>query len=177
MESMIAWILAAMAMSWSLTSPIMGIIPKPVAAAIATASLEKPLFVGEDGARRTAALMVAVARHESGFKADAKGDCKDKLPGWPGCGKDASSTPTSFCFGQIHLPDGAKTVEGWTADELLTDPLKCARSMREILRGSVKNSPKSEPLLQYAGRSREAKVRFELAKKLFDVVPWMIRCD
>lgn len=177
-ESLTAWILAAMAMAWTLTSPIMGITPKPVAAAIAEASIEKPLFPGEDGPRRGAALMVGIARYESGFKADAKGDCKDKPPGWPGCGqKSNDSVPTSFCFMQVHFDDGVERVQGYTREELLTNPLSCARAGREIIRDSAKNSPKGEPLLQYAGRSREARTRFELAQKLFKVVPWQIRCD
>jgi hypothetical protein len=176
-ESMTAYVLAMMALSWTLTSKLPGQTPKDVAVAIATASVEKPLFQDEDGPRQTAALMTAIARYESGFDPKAKGDCKDKPPGWPGCGKEKGSEPTSFCFGQIHLVDGAKTVEGWTSDDLLADPLKCARSMREILRTSIKASPSKEPLLMYAGRSKEANTRFELAKKLFKLVPWTIRCD
>ena len=177
-ESLTAWGLATMLIAWSLTSSIVGITPKPVAAAIATASIEKPLYQGENGARETAALMIATARFESGFDAKAKGDCKDKPPGWPGCGKAGNdSVPTSFCFGQLHFAEGVKTVEGYTPEELLSDPLKCARAMREVLRASIKASPTSEPLLQYAGRSKEARTRFELAQKLFKMVPWNIRCD
>lgn len=175
-ESMTAYVLAAMAMAWTLTSPIMGITPKPIAVAIATASNEKPLFEGEDGPRRTAALMTAVARYETGFRQIA-GDCKDKPPGWPGCGKEEGSKPTSWCFLQIHFGDGVERVQGYTSDELMADPLKCARAGREIMRDSAKNSPKGEPLLMYAGRSGPARLRFELAQKLFKLVPWTVRCD
>lgn len=189
--------LAAMAKAWALTSPVPGITPKPVAVAIEQASSEKPLFAASDGWKQTVDLMTAIARYESGFVADAKGDCKDKPAGWPGCGatmpaleciddgpwlapftchvvtvRANEAEPTSFCFMQIHLPDGVKTAEGWSSDELLADPLKCARAGREIIRKSILASPAGQPLLQYAGRASAAALRFDLAKQLFKLVPW-----
>jgi hypothetical protein len=177
-ESLTVWVLAAMAVAWSLTSKLPGAAPKDIAAAIATVSAEKPLFSGPDGDRQTAALMAGIARYESGFR-QVYGDCKDKPPGWPGCGKVERETavPTSFCFMQVHLPNGAKTAEGWTGEDLMADPLKCARAAREIIRVSIKASPPGQPLLQYAGRATEATRRFELAQKLFKMVPFTIRCE
>lgn len=175
-ESLTAWVVAAMLVAWSLTSPIIGIAPRDIAKAIAQASDEKPLYQGDEGSRQTSALMTAISRYESGHR-QIPGDCKDKPPGWPGCGKDASSQPTSFCFMQVHFADGVEKVEGYTPEELLSDPLKCARAGREILRKSIKASPSSEPLLQYAGRSSAGRLRYELAQKLFKQVPWNIRCD
>jgi hypothetical protein len=174
-ESMTAWVVAAMAMAWTLTSKIPGDTPKDIAAAIATASVEKPLFANEIGPRETASLMTGTARYESGFR-QVKGDCKGLPPGDPRCGKDGT-TPTSFCFMQVHLPDGAKTAEGWTGEDLMTDPLKCARAAREIMRLSIKVSPAGEPLNSYAGDPKKGDTRFQLAKKLLKLVPWMIRCD
>lgn len=120
--------------------------------------------------------MTAISRFESGNR-QIPGDCKDKPPGWPGCGKDASSHPTSFCFMQVHFADGVEKVEGYTPEELMADPLKCARAAREIIRKSLLASPKDEPLLQYAGRSSAARLRYELAQRLFKSVPWNIRCE
>lgn len=174
-ESMTAWVLAAMAMSWTLTSKIPGDTPKDIAVAIATAATEKPLFADETGPRETAALMTGTARYESGFH-QVKGDCKGLPPGDARCGKDGT-TPTSFCFMQVHLPDGAKTAEGWTAEDLMADPLKCARAAREIMRTSIKTSPAGSPLTGYAGDAKKGDTRFLLAKKLMKLVPWMVRCD
>lgn len=146
------WVLKTMVKAWLSIGTIVGITPKDVASAIAQASAEKPLFTGGGGARQTGALMTAIGVFESGFNNKAVGD-----------------GGTSFCFGQIHLPDGAKTAEGWTADELMADPLKCARSMREILRRSIKISPVGYPLLHYAGTRKTATARFKLARELLSV--------
>jgi hypothetical protein len=160
-------VIAMMQLAWTLTSPIAGAAPEPVAKAIAAAATDKPLFAGPRGAEETAALMVAVARYESGFRQVA-GDCKGKPPGWSGCGKleVAEHPPQSFCFAQIHLPGGARTAEGWSGDELMGDPTKCAVAMRELLRASIKVSPADVPLLRYAGTASAAKLRFSLARKL-----------
>lgn len=172
MQQLTAWVLSAMALAWSLTSKIPGPTPKDIAEVIAQANVEKPLFAGPDGTREGAALMTALSRFESGNRQVA-GDCKDKPAGWPGCGKVdvAAAPPSSFCFMQIYLPNGAKTAEGWTGAELMADPLKCARAAREIIRASIKASPPGEPLMQYAGSKAKGRTRFELAQKLFKLVP------
>jgi hypothetical protein len=164
-------------------------MPRDIATVIVQASIEHSLFSGTDGDRQSAAMMTAIARYESGFR-QVFGDCKDKPAGWPGCGKDPGARvgepngPTSFCFMQIHLGDTpaaaatAKTAEGWTYDDLMKDPLKCARAAREIIRKSILASPPGQPLLQYAGHANMAKTRWELAQKLFKSVPEIpIKCD
>lgn len=188
MQALTAWILAAMALAWSLTSKIPGPMPKDIAEAIAKASIERPLFAGPTGDRQSAAMMEGTARYESGNRQVA-GDCKDKPAGWPGCGKEPGARlgepngPTSFCFLQIHLGNDpthlGKTVEGWSAEDLMNDPLKCARAGREIMRKSILSSPAGDPLLNYAGGDKKAsKLRWELAQKLYKGVPEIpIKCD
>jgi len=175
-----------MVTAWLSIGKLVGITPVDVALAIAQASIEKPLYEGPEGALRTASLLTAVGVYESGFDNKAKGDCKDKPPGWPGCGKDNDSVPTSFCFLQVHFIDGVTKVKGYTPEELMADPINCARAGREIMRDSllehkkrIKENPEavSEPLLQYAGTGTQARRRFELARKLFKDVPYSIRCD
>lgn len=176
LEALNVWVSKAMVAAWLSIGTLVGVTPKDIAAAIAKASFEKPLFVGEDGPRRTAALITAVAVFESGFKQIA-GDCKDKPPGWPGCGKEEGSKPTSWCFLQVHFIDGVEKVKGYTPEDLMTDPLACARAGREIMRDSIKVDPK-EPLKSYAGTSGPARKRFDLAQKLFKTVPEEpIRCE
>ena len=170
LELLIAWVLAAMAAAWTLTGvKVFPAVPRETAAAIAVASLEKPLFAGEEGARKTAASMVGIARYESGFQQLA-GDCVGLKPGTIRCGSEGTK-PTSFCFMQVNLPDGAKTKEGWTAEELMQDPLKCARAAREIMRGSIKENS-AQPLKQYAGDAKKGETRFSLGWKLFEQVAW-----
>jgi hypothetical protein len=176
LEQLIVWVGKAMVVAWLSVGTLVGITPKDVRDAIAVASLEKPLFEGVDGARRTAALITAVGVFEGGYNNQAKGDCKNRPPGWPGCGKTADTQPTSFCFGQIHFADGVEKVKGYTPEELLANPLSCARAMREILRDSIKISPK-DPLRSYAGTSGPAAKRWDLARKLFREVTWDYRCD
>jgi hypothetical protein len=50
------------------------------AVAIGRAAEERPLFRGELGKERTAALLVAVAYYESHFDAGALGDCRKDAP-------------------------------------------------------------------------------------------------
>jgi hypothetical protein len=175
MAQLLAWVLLAMAVAWKLTSQLPGTTPKNVAEAIAQASYEKPLFKGMRADEHTASLMVAVARYESGFRQVA-GDCKGLKPGDLECGKPGT-TPTSFCFMQIHFPDGVDRVKGYTKEELMADPLACARAGREILRASILASPPGEPLRQYAGSARAAEIRFGLAKKLIASVEWTYQCE
>jgi hypothetical protein len=187
MQQFIAWIITGMALAWALTSKIPGAIPKDIAEAVATAASEKPLFAGADGDKKSAALMLGISRYESGNR-QVPGDCKGLPPGDLDCGNDAKlrsrgldpeqHKPQSFCFMQVHLPNGSRTVEGWSGADLLTDPLKCARAAREIIRVSIKTSPNDEPLLRYAGGNHNAaKLRWELAQKIFKGTPTLIKCD
>jgi hypothetical protein len=192
MESLTVWTLTAMVAAWLSIGKMVGITPKDVAKAIAVASTEKPLPFENEADRRTASFMTAVGVFESGFNNQAKGDCKDKPPGWPGCGKEDDSKPTSFCFLQVHFIDGVTRVKGYTPEELMADPLACARAGREIMRDSIEANKKerdrlrdlgrvdewiNEPLKTYAGTSSPARKRFDLAVKLFKEVPFSIRCD
>jgi hypothetical protein len=193
LEQLTIWTGKAMIAAWLSIGTLVGITPKDVQNAIAVASLEKPLpFEGVDAVRRTSALITATGVFESGYNNKAQGDCKDKPPGWPGCGKTDDSKPTSFCFLQVHFIDGVERVKGYTPEELMADPLACARAGREIMRDSIEVSKKEkkrleglgrgdewtfEPLKAYAGTSSAARKRFDLAVKLFKTVDWPYRCD
>lgn len=175
-ESLTAWTSAAMIVAWLSIGTIVGVKPKDIAEAISKASIEKPLFEGEDGARRTAAFLTAVGVYESGFKQIA-GDCKGLKPGDANCGKEGTA-PTSYCFLQIHFEPGVERVKGYTKEELMKDPLACARAGREIMRDSMNvKGNEDEPLRMYASTTPQARRRFDLAKKLFKTVPFSIRCD
>jgi hypothetical protein len=95
-----------------------------------------PLFKGDDDKRRTSALLVAIAFRESSLRADAVGDHR-------------GGKPTSFCAFQINLPWGAKTAEGWTGEDLITDPGKCVAAAMSMLRISMRVCP-AFPLAWYA---------------------------
>lgn len=193
LEQLTIWTSKAMVAAWLSVGTLVGITPKDVRDAIATAALEKPLYDGPEGARQTASMMTAVGVFESGFNNQAKGDCKDKPPGWPGCGKaENDSKPTSFCFLQVHFIDGVERVKGYTPEELLASPLACARAGREIMRDSIKANAaekkrleelgkldewNDEPLKTYAGTTSPARRRWELAKKLFKTIEWTYRCE
>lgn len=100
------------------------------------AESEPPLFRDDDDRRKTAAFLVAVAFRESSLRADAVGDHVGKAP-------------TSFCAFQIHLPWGKKTGEGFTAEELTRDPVKCVTAAHHLLRASFR-ACKEHPLAWYA---------------------------
>ncbi|MBS2013660.1 MAG: hypothetical protein JST00_12270 [Deltaproteobacteria bacterium] len=97
---------------------------------------EAPLFKGDDDRKRTTALLVAMAFRESSLREDAVGD-------------HVAGRPTSFCAFQIHLPFGAKSAEGWTGEELASDPSKCVATAMRLLRASMRACPK-HPLAWYA---------------------------
>lgn len=193
LEQLQTYVGKAMVAAWLSIGPLVGITPKDVRDAIALGSNEKPLFEGPDGIRRTASLITAVGVFEGGYNNQAKGDCKDKPPGWPGCGKaENDSKPTSFCFLQVHFADGVERVKGYTPEELLASPIACVRAGREIMRDSLKANRtekdrleklgkldewSDEPLRTYAGTASPAHRRWELAKKLFKDVEWPYRCD
>ncbi len=116
--SLLPWILAACA----LLAP-KGLDVGPIAHAIDEAvRLEEPLFTGEDGRRRTAALVVAVASRESTLRLDAVGD-----------------QGRSVCAMQIH--GGKKS--------LLEDHVECIREGIRRLRVSVQTC-KEYPIAVYA---------------------------
>jgi hypothetical protein len=126
-----------------------------LAAAIVRAADEAPLFAGEDGARRTAALLVAVAFRESSLKLDAVGD-----------------HGRSFCAFQIHASSGGTAA-------LLTDADACVRKALSMLRESLRVCP-AHPVAFYASgpgactnerAQRISRDRLALAHRLAKGVP------
>ena len=86
----------------------------------------------------------------------------------------------SACWAQIYLPNGARTLEGWTASELRSDPQKCAHVAVRLIRASISASPTCDgcALTIYArGRDtaegrRLSRVRMALARRLLaEVTP------
>lgn len=133
-------------------------------------SAQKPLFVGDENKQRTAALILAVNYREGSLRPDIKGD------------KDKAGNYTSFCSMQVNLPNGAKTAEGWTGEDLVADVEKCITAGFRMLRESVRMCPK-HPVAFYAeGRdvrscsSKRAQWisndRMFIATKLLKEVQW-----
>jgi transglycosylase-like protein with SLT domain len=130
------------------------------ARAIAEVSLESPLFKGEDGPKRTAAVLVAWAMFESRFDPHAVGDNGKALGMF-----------------QVH----ASTVPA-TPQENLFDPLEAARTARELLRRSSRICRKFDVLelggwyaaggegCQEAGR-KKSRHRMSLAMRLLKETP------
>jgi hypothetical protein len=132
--------------SWILTM-MLGLEPntpwrstyESTADAIATSSIEAPLFSGTAGAAKTASLLVSVAWFEGTFKPDAEGDCVDatghrveKVPGRLGC--PTGTTPKSLCVFQINTSNFAGL--GVTTQELQTDVRVCTKSANRMLHRS-----------------------------------------
>jgi len=112
----------------------------------------RPVFGGPHGRARTAALLLAVAYHESGFMKDVDiGPCYR--------GKSGQSTRCdsgkSACLMQIRIADG-KTPEGYTREDLFQDRKKCFRAGLRLLRSSLgmcKHLPLKHRLAAYASGS------------------------
>lgn len=131
MSTLFAWVLAAS----SVLAPQR--THERLATAISSrAEAEAPLFKGDDDRKRTTALLVAMAFRESSLREDAVGD-------------HVKGKPTSFCAFQLHLPWGAKSAEGWTGEDLTSDPDKCVAAAMRLLRESIRACPK-HPLAWYA---------------------------
>jgi len=143
-----------------------------LAAAMANVINSQPaLFKNDPTKQRTAALISAINFREGSLQPGVKGD------------KDKNGKFTSFCSMQIHLPFGAKTLEGWTGEELVGDPEKCITVGLRMLRESMRMCPK-HPVAFYAeGRDlktcdspRAQKIsndRMFLAARLVKEVPWV----
>lgn len=96
-----------------------------IATALAKVALdpaEKPLFDGPDGRRRTATLMLAVARYESTWRRDVD----------LGLGPKARGGGRYWCMMQIAVDKG-HTPEGWTGKDLVRSRTKCFRRALHIL--------------------------------------------
>lgn len=156
-------------------------VPLAYAGALADEATASPIFVGPDGAERTAALALALSWMEGGNNPAAIGDCKIPYPEndgkWHPCTTDR--IPQSFCALQVHLPGGSHTAEGWSSADLLTDPVKCVRAGLRIAKVSIVADPTGScPLCMYAGGAvntvtrRLSDNRMQLAKKLLkEIVP------
>jgi hypothetical protein len=150
-----AWVLAAMVSLEA--SPPWAETYAETAEAIADVSLEAPLFPGEHGPLRTAALLTSLAWFESRFDPRAVGD-----------------HGRSVCLVQVHASNHAAL--GVTRDELLEDPRTCLRAGLEMIRRSFAvcaRRPLEERLGHYAaGKAgcdrglRESRHRVGLARRL-----------
>ena len=102
---------------------------------------ETPLFRGAKGRARTAALVLAVAYHESGFAHDVDvGPC---YRGRDGQGARCDHG-RSACLMQLHVGDG-KTIQGYTQEELFSDRKKCFRAGLGLLRKSFSECRLQDP--------------------------------
>ena len=154
--ALVAWGLAASLVASNgvrkLSSTVLG--------AMADAAIATPVIDGEDGPRVTMAYEVAIAWFEGANDGEAIGDGH-----------------ASFCWGQIYLPNGARTREGWSGHELVDDPSKCASVVVRIVRTSIEGGPRDCELCLYArGRvtneaRRISKHRVDLVRRLLTTVP------
>lgn len=99
------------------------------AAAIARASVASPLYAGDDGPGRTAAVLVSIAWFESRFDPRAEGDRPRRADGSLGAA-------TSFCAFQINAAN-----LGWlgvTRERLLEDVDACVAAGLRMARVSLR---------------------------------------
>lgn len=99
-------------------------------------------------------LLVAVALRESNFAPAAKGDFH-------------GGKATSFCAFQLHLPDGSRTAEGWSGEEVAADVTKCTQAALRRVRGSLRTCghlPKDERLAAYAAGRCESEAGKRLSR-------------
>lgn len=130
----------------------------------------RPVFGGPHGRARTAALMLAVAYHESGFMKDV-----DIGPCYRGKGGQSTRCDSgkSACLMQIRVADG-KTPEGYTREDLFKDRRKCFEAGLRLLRSSLgmcKHLPLKHRLAAYASGSCDkgwegSEVLMSLAEKM-----------
>lgn len=77
---------------------------------------EKPVFAGNRGRERTAALLLAISHHESGFRRDVD----------LGLGRGAHGGGPYHCMMQVSVK--GRTPEGWTGADLTSDRRRCFRA-------------------------------------------------
>jgi hypothetical protein len=93
-------------------------------AEVALDPAEAPVFSGKNARERTAALMLALAHHESGFRRDV-----DLGLGRPSRGR-------YWCMMQVAVDRslrGGRTPEGWSGPDLVSDRSHCFRAGLHIL--------------------------------------------
>lgn len=159
--ALLAWILSASVAA----SDGARRLAQPVAAAMA----DEAIAASDDDAtvRALAAIEVALAWYEGGNLLSPVG---------------SNDGGASACWGQVYLPHGARTREGWTANELRTDPRKCAHVVVRLVRASLLASPACDEcgLTVYSrGRDTEegrrlSRVRMSLAHRLLRDVPFEV---
>lgn len=112
-------------------------IREPVADAMASAALANPVTDSDDGVKTMLAYEVSLAWYEGHNELSPHGS------------NDGGS---SFCWAQVNLPHGARTLEGWSGSELKADPVKCATVAVRIIKSSVTapRAPSDCPLCVYA---------------------------
>lgn len=131
---------------------------------MADAAIANPITDSDESILLTMGYEISIAWLEGSNRTDAIGD-----------------GGSSFCWGQVYLPGGAHTREGWSGPELAHDPKKCATVVVRLLKQSIVASPEDCPLCVYARggawrhderRARNlSKHRADLAKKLVIEVP------
>jgi hypothetical protein len=165
--ALIAWGLAAS----DVASNHVRHLKEDVVEGMADASLANPITDSDEGVRLMMAYEVSIAWNEAHNELDPRG---------------SNDGGASHCFGQIYLPNGARTLEGWTGAELRADARKCAIVVARLVKSSAsdRRAPENCPLCIYARGFRwmgnpevmlEARrlsdVRTSLAKRLFRDVP------
>ncbi len=114
--------------------------------AISTVANDSPLFAGDDGPLRTAALFVSTSWFEANFHIAAKGDCRKKDER----GRCVAE-PQSLGLYQIGVSNLAGL--GVTEEDMTTDPLvqtRAARRMMAISFGICSGRAVDDLLGQYA---------------------------
>jgi hypothetical protein len=172
-----AWVRALMTKSEPTPPPWIGTFDSS-AAIIASVADELPVYAGDDGPAKTAALLVSIGWFESHFRPDAKGDCDKRDPVTKIC--VAGSRAHSFCMFQIHETNFASL--GVTETQVQTDLRVCARSALRLVRISFRvcaEKPHLDRLDHYAAGGNgcrtplheEGRHRMRKGDWLFNAIP------
>jgi hypothetical protein len=139
--TLVAFVLACIA-SLDRSSPDKDHVQK-LALSIARVALDSPaLFTEDEDRHKTVATLVAVSFRESGWHADAIGDCTTNGKDVVQCNVPGAHDPQSFCAFQIHRSSGG-------GPALLADVDTCTRKGLALLRTSMKVCP-GHPIAWYA---------------------------
>jgi hypothetical protein len=149
--------------AWGLTASLVASdgarkLSSTILSAMADAAFDNPVVSGDDGPRVTMGYEIAIAWFESAHNTLVIGDGH-----------------ASYCWGQIYLPNGARTREGFSGDELVRDPAKCAKVVVRIVKTSIQAGPADCPMCFYArGRvsdeaRRLSRHRTDMLRRLLEV--------
>ncbi len=134
-----------------------------IASAVAAVAYDKdeaPLFQGPYGRAQTATAILGVYYHESGFHKSVHN------------GTSRGDHGRSACLGQHNIGSG-KTLEGWTAEDLINSDELCARATLHTMRRSFTSCRYDDPddrLYAYASGSCPAKAEEPAVEPTGDVV-------